>query len=89
MTGQPVFLTGSPLFPRAVLELPGGPFVVEASDTSAENIYVQRARLNGTPLDRAYLTVDEVLRGGTLELDMGAQPSDWGRQERPPSFPPA
>jgi predicted alpha-1,2-mannosidase len=89
VTGQPVFLIGSPLFPRAVLELPGGPFTVEAPDTSTENIYVQRARLNGLPNERAYLTVDEVLRGGTLELDMGAQPSDWGRQERPPSFPPA
>ncbi|MFN2230198.1 MAG: glycoside hydrolase domain-containing protein, partial [Anaerolineae bacterium] len=87
VTGQPVFLIGSPLFPRAVLDLPGGPFAVEAPATSAENLYVQGARLNGTPLDRAYLTVDEVLRGGTLQLDMGAEPSDWGRHERPPSYP--
>jgi putative alpha-1,2-mannosidase len=89
VTGQPVFLIGSPLFPRAVLDLPGGSFVVEATATSTENLHVQRARLNGTAIDRAYLTVDEVLRGGTLRLDMGAQPSDWGRRERPPSFPPA
>jgi putative alpha-1,2-mannosidase len=86
VTGQPIFLIGSPLFPRAVLDLPGGPFAVEAPATSAGNLYVQRARLNGTPIDRAYLTVDEVLRGGTLQLDVGAEPSDWGRHERPPSY---
>ncbi len=88
VTGQPVYLIGSPLFPRAVLALPGVPFAIEAPDTSGTNIYVQRARLNGAPLDRAYLTVDEVLRGGTLALEMGPKPSDWGRHERPPSYLP-
>jgi len=89
VTGQPVFLIGSPLFSRAVLDLPSRPFAVEAPATSARNLYVQGARLNGTPIDRAYLTVDEVLRGGTLQLDMGVEPSGWGRHERPPSYPPS
>ena len=40
------------------------------------------------PLDRAYLSVDELLRGGTLTLEMGDAPSRWATASRPPSFTP-
>jgi putative alpha-1,2-mannosidase len=84
--GQPVFLIGSPLFERACLQVGNQTFAVEAAGNSDENIYVQAATLNGEALVRAYITVDELLGGGTLRLEMGAEPSDWGRVERPPSY---
>jgi len=85
VTGQPVFLIGSPLFDAAALRLGDKTFTVETVNYAEDHIYVQRAALNGSPVDRAYLTVDELLAGGTLTLTMGARPSSWARDRRPPS----
>ena len=86
VAGQPVYLIGSPIFDAASLQLGEKRFTVETVDNSAENLYVQRAALNGREIDRAYLGVEEVHAGGTLRLEMGHTPSGWARDKRPPSY---
>ncbi len=87
-----IFIIGSPLFKSATLQLDpkyakGKTFSVVACDNSAENIYIQSAKLNGRPLNRAWLRYDEIAAGGKLELEMGAAPNEnWGVQELPPNF---
>ncbi len=76
--GQPLYYIGSPVFTRAVLKLEGGKtFTVSAPNASDTNRYIVAARLNGKPLDRAWLSHDEIIKGGVLELDMAAQPGSW------------
>ena len=76
------FIIGSPVVDRAVLNVGNGKtFAVNALDNSSENIYVQSARLNGEPYTKSYLDYKDIAAGGTLELQMGAQPSDWGTAE--------
>jgi putative alpha-1,2-mannosidase len=87
VTGQPVLLIGSPLFKGTSLQFGATTFTVKAVHNSDENIYVQEATLNGEAIDRAYITVDELLNGGTLTLTMGPRPSSWARDHRPPSYP--
>ena len=87
MAGQPVVLIGSPIFRSAINAVGEGTFTVKAKVTSDKNIYVQGAILNGEPLDRAYLSIDELMAGGTLSLEMGPRPSEWARFDRPPSYP--
>jgi putative alpha-1,2-mannosidase len=83
--GQPFYYIGSPVFGRSAIHLEGGKtFTVEAAGTSAGNRYVQSAELNGKPLNRAWLTHDEVVRGGTLVLHMDSRPSRWGTDAPPP-----
>ena len=83
--GQPFYYVGSPIFSRSVIYLEGGKtFTVEAPGTSAANLYVQSAELNGRPLERAWLTHDELTRGGTLVLHVGPRPSGWARSAPPP-----
>ena len=89
VTGQPVMLIGSPIFDSISIRAGDATFVVETVDNSDENIYVQSATLNGNPIDRAYLSVDEMTAGGVLVLAMGPAPSGWARGNRPPSFPAA
>ena len=84
--GQPLLLIGSPIFDRASIQFGANTFEVRTTDNSDENIHVQSATLNGQNLDRAYLTMDEAQAGGVLELAMGAVPSGWAREDRPPSF---
>ncbi|RYX81992.1 glycoside hydrolase family 92 protein [bacterium] len=41
--------------------------------------YIQSARLNGRPLNRCWLDHKEIVAGGTLELELGAEPNkNWG-----------
>ena len=47
--------------------------------------YVQSVALNGDRLERTWLRGDEVHRGGRLLVELGPEPSDWGRNTRPPS----
>lgn len=83
--GQPFYYIGSPLFPHVDLNLGGGRhFVIDATDTSDQNRYVQAAWLNGKPLDRSWLWHREVAPGGTLKLQMGPTPTAW-TTELPPS----
>jgi predicted alpha-1,2-mannosidase len=90
--GDPVYLIGSPLFPRSELRLKteggqGEPFTIEARNTSRENLYVQSATLDGRTLERAWIRYGEVAAGGRLVLEMGPQPSAWGSapEDLPPS----
>ena len=73
------YMIGSPLFDKAVLHLPGGDFTITAQNNSAENIYIQSATLNSTPLDVSWFHHDDVVNGGTLDLVMGPAPSDWAQ----------
>ena len=50
--------------------------------------YVVGARLDGEPLDRAWITTSEFAAGGVLELELATTPGDWGRWPRPPSVSP-
>lgn len=84
--GQPFYYIGSPLFTRVRIRVAADrTFTIEAPEASAANQYIQSATLNGKPLNRAWITHDELTRGGTLHLALGPSPSTWGRQERPPS----
>jgi len=92
-----IYVIGSPLFDEATLRLdphyyPGGTFTVRTRDNSARNSYVQSAKLNGQPLNRAWIRHAEVAAGGTLELVMGPNPNTaWGSaadQLPPRNYPP-
>jgi predicted alpha-1,2-mannosidase len=90
--GTPVYVLGSPLFPRVELrtEAESGRerrFVIEALNHGPQNVYVQAATLNGRPLERAWLRYREIAEGGRLVLEMGPRPSAWGSREE--SLPPS
>jgi predicted alpha-1,2-mannosidase len=77
--GQPYYYVGSPIFEESRIDLgQGRSFMIRAPGTSDRNRYVRSARLNGEPLNRAWLSHDEVMRGGVLDLEMGAEPGNWG-----------
>jgi predicted alpha-1,2-mannosidase len=87
-----LYIIGSPLFPKVTLTLDrkyhkGSKFTVIAHNNSPQNFYIQSAKLNGKPLNRAWLRYSEISAGGTLEFEMGPQPNkSWGVEELPPSY---
>ena len=74
----------SPVFDKAVYKLDpkyasGKTFTVIAHGNSPENIYIQKAALNGKELKASHFDFSEIYKGGTLELWMGPEPSEeWG-----------
>lgn len=90
--GAPLFVVGSPVFTKVSLRLgtgEGAPrFVVEAPASSAVNMYVQSATLNGKPLTASWFKASSVHPGGVLRLEMGPRPNPaYGAalEDRPPS----
>ena len=78
------YMIGSPMYQQISLTVANGrTFRVEASNNSAENVYIQSATLNGRPLDIPVITWEQIQAGGTLRFVMGQQPSKWGSDWRP------
>ena len=85
--GEPYYYVTAPVFTEATISLGRGrKFVISSPDASPGAAYVTGARLNGHPIDRAWLRHDELAQGGRLELDLSAQPATWGQAHRPPSL---
>ena len=65
---------GTPLYPEVKLHLADGKtFTVRANGVSRENCYVKSVKLNGVPYDKTYITHEQILSGGVLELEMAAE----------------
>ncbi|MBD1386802.1 glycoside hydrolase family 92 protein [Mucilaginibacter rigui] len=74
----------SPVFNKVSIKLDnrygkGKLFTILAANNSAKNIYIQSAQLNGKPYNKCFIDYKDIVAGGTLKLQMGAQPSKtWG-----------
>jgi len=78
------YMIGSPMFSKFALRLENGKtFTVVAKNSSAANVYIQSASLNGKALDKPVLSYSEIHQGATLEFVMGPKPSQWASKWRP------
>ena len=64
---------GTPLYPEMKLHLANGKtFTVRANGVSRENWLVKSVKYNGELYDKTYITHEQIMSGGLLELEMGA-----------------
>ncbi|QNK61068.1 glycoside hydrolase family 92 protein [Pedobacter sp. PAMC26386] len=81
---NPIYEIGSPLFEKTEIDLGqrfgrGKKFTIEAKGVSRNNLYVQKATLNGHTLNSFNFPASELLKGGSLVLEMGPEPNkSWG-----------
>ncbi|MFC0186617.1 glycoside hydrolase domain-containing protein [Pseudarcicella hirudinis] len=86
---NPIYEIGSPVFEKTEIDLGrqfgrGKTFTIEAKNTSKRNIYIQKATLNGKALNNFWFDASELLKGGSLILEMGPQPNEnWGVKSLP------
>lgn len=78
--GVPQYVIGSPLFSAVTLQLPGGKQLqINAGNNAANHPYIQQLQFNGKPHHNNWLDHLQLLQGGTLQFEMGAQPNtQWG-----------
>ncbi len=86
ISGQDIFLIGSPLFEKVSFAVHGNEFSIITKNNSKNNIYIQSATLNGEPYNKAYLHFKDLEKGGEIVFEMGDKPSEWGAKNRPPSY---
>ena len=87
---RPTWQITAPVFDRITIHLnnryyPGQTFTIIAHNQGAQNIYVQSAKLNGQPLTGCWFYHEDLVKGGTLELELGPAPNKaWGVNPPPP-----
>ena len=64
-------------------------FRIKTYDNTPDNVYIQKAKLNGAPLENCWFYHRDFAKGGVLELWLGPTPNrKWGT--RPvPHMPPS
>ena len=90
MMGQDWYFLTAPAFTRSVIALgeSGGTLTVLAPAAAESNVYIVGAKLDGAPLERAWVRHAEVATGrAVLELDVAAEPGGWGEGFEPPPSP--
>jgi predicted alpha-1,2-mannosidase len=70
----------SPMFNKIVLNAnKANSFAIEAVNNSEQNVYIQKATLNGKDYNRCWIQHEEIVKGGLLKLEMGPRPNkNWG-----------
>ncbi len=87
--GSPTYNIGSPIFSESVINLANGKeFKILAKNCSADNKYIQSAKLNGKDWHKPWFGHDDIKDGAILELIMGNKANlEWGAKpgDAPPS----
>ncbi|WP_117883779.1 GH92 family glycosyl hydrolase [Aureibaculum luteum] len=77
--GDNKYQISSPVFNKIEINLDanyykGKTFTIIANNNSKDNIYIQSIKLNDKPLQRYWISHQEITQGGVLELEMGPEP---------------
>jgi len=84
-----VYVFGSPIFEEVTIELDNGTdFTIRARGTSKQRQYVRSVELNGEDYLLGYVMHSDVVAGGSLTMDMVAEPAT-SRAVDPPLRPPS
>ncbi len=88
--GNGTYVIASPSFKKATVNMPNGnKLVLKANHLSAQNIYIQSVTFNVEPYSRVYFNHQDLIKGGEIIFEMGAEPTEcWGTNEGdwPPSM---
>lgn len=90
-----VYNLNTPLFRRMEISLnskyhkclKADKLIIETDTYPVQNPYIQKVYLNGQPINRPWITYDEIFNGGLLYFQLGAAPDfNWGINSVPPSL---
>jgi hypothetical protein len=77
LPGEKRYDLGTPLFKQILFNLENGKkFIIRAPKVSPTNIYIKSAKWNGAEHPASYITQDQIMAGGVLDLDMSDKPND-------------
>ena len=84
-----IYVFGSPLMEKATMSLPNGKKLnIVVKNQAKKNSYIKNIKRNGSAYSKSYITYEDILKGGTIEIEMSSTPNkNWGKavQDRPVS----
>lgn len=84
--GQAVYLITTPHYKKVSISLGEDvELTVLAENLSVKNKFIQSAALNGKPLNKAWFNHADIINGAVLKFVMGENPTDFGKDNLPPS----
>jgi len=85
--GVDQYVLGAPLFKKITVSLENGKkIIITAPKNSIDNKYIQSVLLNGKVHDKNWFAHSDLLKGATINFDMGKQPNQL-RGTKSTSFP--
>ncbi|WP_163708719.1 GH92 family glycosyl hydrolase [Mangrovibacterium lignilyticum] len=70
------YVLGAPLFKKITVTLENGKTIeIDAPANSGENRYVESMTVNGKAYDKNFLKYGELMKGATINFEMGAEPN--------------
>ena len=86
--GLPFYNITSPVFEETTINLTNGKtFTILAQGASRTKKYIQRAFINEVEIDNPFITHEQIMEGGTLELILGELPNkEWGKDAEIPKI---
>ena len=72
--GSNEFALTAPQFPKAVVRLANGRALTVTADNPRRSVYIASVTLDGKPIDRNYITYDELMQGGELHFALRPRP---------------
>ena len=78
--GLPIYTITSPVFEKSEIQLENGKtFTISAKGSSKRVKYIHKATLNGEELSGPFITHDQIMAGGVLDLTLAEKPDkSWG-----------
>ena len=80
--GDPYYLIQTPLFKEITLNLENGnKFTISTNSDDPSYIYIESVQLNGENLNRNFLDIKEILKGGILKIKKSNIPNNnWSKE---------
>jgi len=84
--GLPFYNITSPVFEETTIKLNNGKtFTILAKGSSRTKKYIQKAFISGKEINSPFITHQQIMDGGTLELILGELPNkEWGKDGKIP-----
>ena len=89
LPGSSILVTGSPLFPKAVVHLQNSDITIIGTGAAADAPYVQNLTINGKTWEKPWFRFADICHNGKLVYDLSSTPAqNWGSaaDDAPPSY---
>ena len=71
------YVLTTPLFEKATITLANGKQLTVIGGDAKATPYIAKVELNGKAIDKAYITYDQLMQGGTLKFYLSDKPTNW------------